>query len=80
MLLSRKIKGSGKWKLLWDFLVSLKVRCFGWLLLRDKLAVMDRLQFMGFIQAEGNFCCFCEDDREDSIVLVCIDCGLGLQG
>lgn len=32
-----------RWKLLWDLYMPLTVKCFGWLLLRKKVVVKDKI-------------------------------------
>lgn len=77
--IAREGEASDKGKLLWSFLVPLKVKRFGWLLLRDML------QFLGVIQEEEDICPICEVGREDSRhlsfrVIGFIKCGQRLQG
>lgn len=41
--IAREGQYSDNWKRLWSLPVSLKVRCFMWLLLQDSVAVKDRI-------------------------------------
>lgn len=47
-------------------LVPLKVKCFIWLVIRDRVAVRDILQRLGLVQGEGNVCSICNEGKEDS--------------
>lgn len=51
--------------------VLLKVKYFVWLVLRDRVAVRDRLQKIGIIQAKENVCLIyneCKEDNRDIFV------------
>lgn len=41
--IAREGEASDKWKSLWDLPIPLKVKSFGWLLLRDMIILYDRL-------------------------------------
>lgn len=41
-------EASNMWNLLWKLPVPLKVKCFGWLLMRERVVVRDLLQVLGF--------------------------------
>lgn len=51
---------------IWDLPVPLKVECFTWLLIKDKLVVRGRLQRLGYVLEEGNVCPICGVDKEES--------------
>lgn len=55
---------SVRWKLLWAMPVYMKVKCFVWLLLKDRLALRGRLYRLGLIQEEGNLCPLCWEVSE----------------
>lgn len=55
-----------KWKGLWEMSVSIKVKCFVWLFLKDRIALMGRLLQLGVIQEERNVCPICGDDKDES--------------
>lgn len=46
--------------------MPLKVTCFVWLVLRDRIVARDRFHMLGMILEEGNVCLFCEDGIEVS--------------
>lgn len=52
---------SNRWKLLRDLLVPLKVKYFGWLLLKDIIIVRERLE-----SRDKNICPIYEEDKEES--------------
>lgn len=54
-----------RWKMLLALSVSLKVKCFSWLLFRDRLAIKEIVFHFGLIQDEGSTCPICGEDRED---------------
>lgn len=54
-----------KGKMLWNLLVLLKVKCFDWLLLRERVAARNRLQVMGVAVEEGNVYAICGEVKVD---------------
>lgn len=58
--------GSERQRLLWSILVPLKVKCFVWQMLLDRVAVKDRLHQLGLIQKVGNVCSLCDEDKKKS--------------
>lgn len=86
MALSKEVDESLKWKLLSVMSVPMKVKCFRWLLLRNKLAISDRLQFMVVLSKKKVIYTpyVRRVERTRGIwfftMLGFIDCGLGLQG
>lgn len=55
-----------RWKALRVFPVPLKVKCFTWLLLKNRLAMRARLFCLGLVKEEGVACPICGDGREQS--------------
>lgn len=47
---------SDRWKLLWELLVPLKVKSFDWLLLRERVAMRDKLYNLEVGGVEENVC------------------------
>lgn len=56
---------SDRWKGLCELLIPLKVKCFVWLVLRDRVVVRDRILKLGIVQTEGNVCPLCNEGVED---------------
>lgn len=54
------------WKSLRVLSIPLKMKCFMWLLLKDRLALRGRLPRLGFVQDEGFVCLLCGVEREES--------------
>lgn len=52
--------------MLWNLPISLKVKCFSWLLLKDRFAVRDRLFWMGVIQEKENVCPICGERKKEN--------------
>lgn len=57
--ISKKGLVSDRWKILWGLSVLLKVKCFVWLYLRDRVTVRNRLFRSSVIQEDGNVCSIC---------------------
>lgn len=62
--IAREGSSEERWVALLDLLVPLKVKCFVWQLLRDRLAVRGRLVRLGVIGAKGSVCPLCEREVE----------------
>lgn len=46
--------------------IPLKTKCFGWLFLRDRIAVRDKLQILGVVHEDENVCLFHIVGKEDN--------------
>lgn len=54
-----------RWKSLWALPIPLKVKCFSWLFLQDRVALRERFYRLGLIQEKGKLCPICGEGREE---------------
>ena len=52
----------GAFRFIWDGKMSIKIKCFGWLCLANKILNWEALQKRGFIGP--GWCCLCHQDNE----------------
>lgn len=51
---------------MWQLSVPIKVKCFVWLVLKDRFIVKDMLSKLANVQTDESVCLLCNEDIEDS--------------